>query len=79
MHRLLTLQFARSGIAGGTPPKHEGPGVAVFTGIGYAQQGSLGSQVLKKGPAQEVWNAGSAVEVAWGIRYNVRPRDRPVY
>jgi hypothetical protein len=59
----------RSGIAGGTPPQHEGPGVAVFTDIGYAKQGSLGSQVLKKGPAMETWKAGSSVEVAWGIRY----------
>ena len=58
------------GIAGGTPPAHAGPGVAVFTDIGYAKQGSLGSQALKKGPAMETWKAGSSVEVAWGIRYN---------
>ena len=50
--------------------QHEGPGVAVFTDIGYANQGDMGSKVLKKGPSQETWKAGSSVEVAWGIRYN---------
>ena len=58
------------GIAGGTAVQHEGPGVAVFTDIGYAKQGDMGSKVLKKGPSQETWKAGSSVEVAWGIRYN---------
>ena len=62
------------GIAGGTALKHEGPGVAVFTDIGYAKQGDMGSQVLKQGRSQETWKAGGSVEVAWGIRYNRKHR-----
>lgn len=58
------------GLAGGTEPSHEGPGVAVFTPNGIAKQGDKGSEVLKQGPPVETWRRGSAVEVAWGVRYN---------
>ena len=58
------------GVAGGTPKKHEGPGVAVFTPNGVAEQGDMGSATLKKAAPVETWKAGTAVEVQWGIRYN---------
>lgn len=58
------------GVAGGTAPPHEGPGEAVFTDNGVASQGDRGSHVLKRGPPSEVWQRGTTVEVAWGIRYN---------
>lgn len=58
------------GLAGGTAPAHEGPGVAVFTANGVAKQGDKGSQVLAAGPPVETWRRGDSVEVAWGIRYN---------
>ena len=44
--------------------------MAIFWPNGVAKQGDRGSDVLPKGPAAEVWTAGTAVEVAWGIRYN---------
>ena len=58
------------GVAGGTPKSHEGPGVAVFTPNGVAEQGDMGSATLKKAAPVETWKAGTAVEVQWGIRYN---------
>lgn len=63
------------GLAGGTDVAHQGPGEAVFTPNGVAKQGDKGSEVLPKGPPQEIWKAGTAVEVSWGIRFN---RARPV-
>ena len=63
------------GLAGGTSVAHQGPGEAVFTPNGVAKQGDKGSEVLPKGPAQEVWKAGTAVEVSWGIRFNRAPRN----
>ena len=58
------------GLAGGTDKKHEGPGVAVFTPNGAAEQGDKGSIVLKPGPPVETWKRGTQVEVSWGIRFN---------
>jgi hypothetical protein len=57
-------------MAGGTDPKHQGPGEAVFAKTKFAKQGDLGRDVLKKGPAAATWYAGAAVEVAWGMRVN---------
>ena len=62
------------GTAGGTDAKHEGPGEAVFTPNGVAQQGDKGSVVLKQGPPAEIWRRGTSQEVAWGIRFNHGPR-----
>lgn len=58
------------GMAGGTVPAHRGPGDAVFAATVFATMGDLGSQVLPPAPSGVQWAAGSAVEVAWGIRYN---------
>ena len=58
------------GLAGGTSPEHQGPGVAVFTPNGVAKQGDKGSETLKPGPPVETWARGTSVEVAWGIRFN---------
>lgn len=58
------------GLAGGTSPKHQGPGEAVFTPNGVASQGDKGSEVLKQGPPVETWKRATNVEVAWGIRFN---------
>ena len=63
------------GLAGGTSVAHQGPGEAVFTPNGVAKQGDKGSEVLPKGPPQEIWKAGTAVEVSWGIRFNRAPRN----
>ena len=63
---LLTRQI----VAGGTSPKHQGPGVAVFTPNGVAKQGDKGSMSLKPGPPVETWRRGTSQEVAWGIRFN---------
>lgn len=43
-----------------------------FTDTEQAQMGDLGSEVLKPVPhgLQASWVAGSAVDVAWGMRYN---------
>ena len=47
-------------------------GDSVFTDWQGAQMGDLGSEVLKTvaGHLQPKWEAGSAVDVAWGMRYN---------
>jgi len=58
------------GTAGGTSPKYEGSGEAVFTSIPGAKQGDKGSVVLKQGPPVETWKRGENAEVAWGIRFN---------
>ena len=52
------------GLAGGTAPSHQGPGVAVFTPNGAAKQGDKGSEVLKAGQPAETWKRGTEVEVA---------------
>lgn len=62
--------FDACGMAGGTDPAHAGPGVAVFADNIFAKQGDLGSKVLPPAPSGTVWTAGTAVEVAWGIRFN---------
>merc|ERR1711933_658422 len=36
----------------------------------YAKMGDRGSKVLKPLPSGTEWEAGSSVEVSWGIRYN---------
>lgn len=44
----------------------------MFTPNGVAKQGDKGSETLKPGPPVETWARGASVEVAWGIRFNVR-------
>ena len=56
------------GMAGGGP--HPGGGAGVFTKTQWAQQGDLGSHVLKPQPSGTVWAAGSSVEVGWALRAN---------
>ena len=56
------------GMARGDP--RPGTDAAVFTATKYAKQGDLGSVVLKAAPSDTVWEAGSTVQVAWGIRAN---------
>jgi len=58
------------GMAGGRHASDPGGGDAVFTTVPWAKLGDLGSQVLQQGEAQATWKAGTAVEVAWGIRFN---------
>lgn len=57
------------GMAGGSPKPVEAD-AALFAQTKFAQQGDLGSHVLKPAPSGTVWSAGSTVEVVWGIRYN---------
>eukprot|EP00928_Gymnodinium_smaydae_P028390 TRINITY_DN21659_c0_g1_i1.p1 TRINITY_DN21659_c0_g1~~TRINITY_DN21659_c0_g1_i1.p1 ORF type:complete len:426 (+),score=29.75 TRINITY_DN21659_c0_g1_i1:74-1351(+) len=47
-------------------------GDSVFTDTKQAQMGDMGSEVLKPVPLsmQPIWEIGSAVDVAWGMRYN---------
>lgn len=56
------------GMAGGSP-REVLPDAAVFHETQFAKQGDLGSKVLASGN-HTTWTAGSAVEVAWAIRYN---------
>eukprot|EP00040_Diaphanoeca_grandis_P012695 m.64326 g.64326 ORF g.64326 m.64326 type:complete len:384 (+) comp23415_c0_seq1:209-1360(+) len=56
------------GMAGGA--HHPGAGDAVFYATQFAQDGDLGSKVLKKGNISASWAAGTSVEVSWGIRFN---------
>ena len=62
--------FDACGRAGGTSFAHAGPGDAVYWNNSNASFGDLGSQALGPAPSGTVWTAGSAVEVAWGIRFN---------
>ena len=65
------------GQAGGTVPWHGGPGVAVFANTSFAKFGQLGSVVLPPAPSGTIWEAGSSVEVSWGIRFNHGGGERP--
>lgn len=58
------------GMAGGRHSSDPGGGDAEFITIPWATMGDLGSAVLEKGEATALWQAGSTVEVAWGIRFN---------
>ena len=60
------------GRAGGKFKQKPIGGDSVFTTTPIATMGDLGSQVLKPTPSSQrtSWRLGSAVEVAWGIRYN---------
>ena len=62
--------FDACGRAGGTSFANAGPGDAVYWNNSNASFGDLGSQALGPAPSGTVWTAGSAVEVAWGIRFN---------
>lgn len=62
--------FDPCGKAGGGYPGFEGPGAADFTNTSNAKHGDLGSEVLKPGPSQVTWKAGSEVETMWGLRAN---------
>ena len=62
--------FDACGRAGGTDPKHFGPGDAKFLDTPFAKGGELGSQVLPPAPSGTIWTAGGTAEVAWGTRYN---------
>eukprot|EP00658_Telonema_sp_P-2_P085549 TRINITY_DN977_c0_g2_i1.p1 TRINITY_DN977_c0_g2~~TRINITY_DN977_c0_g2_i1.p1 ORF type:complete len:373 (+),score=31.12 TRINITY_DN977_c0_g2_i1:132-1250(+) len=56
---------------GGYPdPRGLGPGAADFINTTNAKHGDLGSEVLKPGPSQARWKAGSEVETVWGLRAN---------
>ena len=57
-------------MAGGDLASQGRGGEAKFHAVPWAQQGDLGSKVLRKGPPTAVYQAGTSVEVAWGIRYN---------
>ena len=62
------------GLAGGRHAADPGGGDAVFTTLpaigpnGPISLGDQGSDVLKKDKASAIWQAGSTVAVAWGIR-----------
>ena len=56
------------GMAGGGA--HPGGGAGVFTKTRWAEQGDLGSHVLKPQPSGTVWRAGATVEVEWALRAN---------
>jgi hypothetical protein len=62
--------FDPCGKAGGGYPGAEGPGAADFINTTNAKHGDLGSEVLKPGPSQATWKAGSEVETVWGLRSN---------
>ena len=65
------------GTAGGTTPQFSGPGETVFFPVRASPVrprnitlGDRGSLVLPPGPSAAMWQLGSVVEVAWGIRVN---------
>eukprot|EP01048_Picozoa_sp_COSAG05_P007745 COSAG05_NODE_557_length_8701_cov_28.619972_5_plen_227_part_00 len=58
--------FDPCGKAGGGYPGNAGPGAADFVNTSNAKHGDLGSEVLKPGPSQATWKAGSEVETVWG-------------
>eukprot|EP00947_MAST-08B_sp_MAST-8B-sp1_P004909 g4909.t1 len=60
------------GQAGGKYKQTPVGGDSIFETTKFATMGDLGSKVLPVDATQPVakWTAGSAVEVAWGIRYN---------
>jgi hypothetical protein len=64
------LRGCSSGMAGGNKPSQGRGGEAKFHAVPWAQQGDLGSKVLKKGPATANYTVGSVVEMSWAIRYN---------
>jgi hypothetical protein len=61
-------------------------GESVYWNTTLSKFGDLGSQVLPKGLAMATWQAGAAVEVMWGMRYNhgggyqyrLCPADQPL-
>ena len=59
-------------MAGGKGPKQGIGGDSAFTTTSLATMGDKGSVVLKPSVNKTKWKAGTSVEVAWGIRYNVR-------
>lgn len=60
------------GQAGGKYKETPVGGDSVYTDTGQAQMGDMGSIVLKPVPLalQSNWTRGTAVDVAWGMRYN---------
>lgn len=61
--------FDACGMAGGRPGGGGAHG-ATYKDTVYAKAGDLGSKVLPRMPTNTTWQAGSVVEVSWGITAN---------
>ena len=64
------------GMAGGAHHgwgPHPGAGASTFHNSSIAKMGDMGSVVLKQGPSEATWTAGTTATVSWGIRANHGP------